>query len=132
MTNLPISPRFLVAVLWADAVSGLACGVLHLAAAGPLSAWFGLPQALLTGSGAALLVFAAWAAWTAHSISRGRVLVLAAANALWVLGCLELLFTGAAGTLPGHAWLLVQAVAVGALAAIQWLGVRGRSAASLA
>jgi cation transport ATPase len=120
------SPRFLPAVLWIDAASAAVIGMLQIAAAARLAGWLGLPAGLLSASGLALLPVAAWAAWTARSrpVSRPAVLVLVGVNAAWVLGCLELLLTGAAGTLFGAAWLVWQAVAVGGLALLEWLGLR--------
>ncbi|MBE7368493.1 hypothetical protein [Ramlibacter pallidus] len=125
--NLIASPRFLPAVLWADAASGLATGVLQVAAAPVLAGWLGLPQGLLSASGYALFAYAAFAAWLARGrpVSRGGVVLLVLANLVWVAGCVELLFTGAAATWLGQGWLLVLAVAVGALAALEWAGLRG-------
>ena len=122
--NLFTPPRFLPTVLWADAGSALATGLLQLAAAPLLAQWFGLPPVLLTASGWVLLAVAAYAAWCARQPRRPAVLALVAGNALWVLGCLELLFTGGAGTLLGQAWLVVQAVAVGVLAELEWIALR--------
>jgi hypothetical protein len=131
--NLVSSPRFLPAVLWADAVSALATGVLQLAAAPLLSAWFGLPAGLLTASGWVLLAVAGYAAWTARApIRRPAVLALVAGNALWVLGCVELLLTGAAATALGSAWLVIQALAVGVLAELEWIGLRRTASAAMA
>ena len=59
--NLTSSPRFLPTVLWLDAASCLATGLLQLAAPAALSAWFGLPAALLATSGWMLLAVAAFA-----------------------------------------------------------------------
>jgi hypothetical protein len=131
--NFLASPRFLPAVLWADAASALATGVLQLTAAPLLSAWFGLPTGLLTTSGWVLLAVAAYAAWTARNpIRRPAVLALVAGNALWVAGCVELLLTGAAATALGVAWLVIQALAVGVLAELEWMGLRRTSSAAMA
>ena len=131
--NILSSPRFLPAVLWGDAASALATGVLQLAAAPLLAAWFGLPEGLLTASGWVLLAVAAYAAWLARGpIRRPAVLALVAGNALWVAGCLELLLTGAAGTALGAAWLVLQAVAVGILAELEWIALRRAPSPALA
>ncbi|MCD6077313.1 MAG: putative rane protein [Ramlibacter sp.] len=124
--TLIASPRFLPAVLWADAAAGLATGVLQVAAGPVLARWLGLPQGLLSASGVALFAYAAFAAWLARGrpVSRGGVMLLVAGNLAWVLGCMELLFTGAAATPLGQAWLVMLAVAVGALAALEWAGLR--------
>jgi hypothetical protein len=131
--NFVSSPRFLPTVLWADAASALATGVLQLAAAPLLAEWFGLSAGLLTASGWVLLAVAAYAAWLARGpIRRPAVLALVAGNALWVLGCVELLLTGAAATAFGVAWLVVQALAVGFLAELEWLGLRRSSSTAMA
>ncbi len=120
------SPRFLPAVLWVDAAAGVATGTLQVAAAPLLAGWLGLPQGLLSGAGIALFAYAAFAAWLARGrpVSRIGVLLLVFGNLAWVAGCLELLFTGAATTALGQAWLALLALAVGALAALEWAGLR--------
>ena len=123
--NLATSPRFLPAVLWADAVSCLACGALQLAAAPLLAQLLGLPQGLLVATGWVLIGVAAFAAWLARGrpASRIGVYLLVAGNAGWVLGCLELAIGSGVSPL-GIGYLLFQAVAVLALAVLEWAGVR--------
>ena len=120
------SPRFLRSVLWADAASGAATALLQLTAGGALASLLGLPAGLLVASGLALLVYVAGAAYLAscEPVPRGPVWALVLGNWAWVAGCLALLFTGAAGTTLGQAYLVVQAVAVAALAELQWMGLR--------
>lgn len=121
-----ISPRLPRAVLWADAISGVATALLHLALPDVLAPWLGLAPSLLLGSAVALVAFAVLAASLASRAAppRGPVLVLAFGNIAWAIGCLALLFAGVAGTAMGQAYLLVQAVAVGVLGELQWLAVR--------
>ena len=120
------SPRFLSVVLWLDAASAAGLGLLHVATGRALAGWLGLPPALVLASGIALFLFAVLAARAARSrpVWRGGVLLLIAGNLVWVLGCLELLFVGAAGTALGAAYLAVHAAAVGGLAMLEWLGLR--------
>jgi hypothetical protein len=120
------SPRFLPAVLWADAASAAATGALHAAAAPWLAPVLGLPQGLLSTSGWVLFAVAAFAAWLARGrpVPRAGVLLLVGVNVAWVVGCIELLATGAAATSLGHAWLVLLAAAVGALAVLEWAGLR--------
>ncbi|MEJ8837008.1 hypothetical protein [Ramlibacter sp. AN1133] len=122
--------RFLFLLLWADAASAAASGALQVVAAPSLARWFGLPPALVLASGGVLLAVAAFAAWLARSPRRGGVLTLVGLNAAWVLGCLELLLSGGALTALGTGWLVLQAVAVGVLAELEWLALRrvGRTA----
>jgi len=122
------SPRFLRTVLVADAVSGAATALLQLTAAGLLSEILGVSAGLLVGSGIVLLFFIAGAAWLANCdpIPRGGTWLLIVGNWMWVGGCITLLLTGAASTTLGQTYLVVQAVAVAALAELQWFGVRAR------
>jgi hypothetical protein len=130
--NLTSSPRFLSTVLWVDAASCLATGLLQLAAPAALSAWFGLPLGLLTATGWALLAVAAFAAVAALAPRPPLVWAMVAGNAAWLLGCAELLLTGAAGTALGVAWIVMQAVVVAVLGELEWLGLRRAPAAAMA
>lgn len=127
------SPRFLRAVLWFDASTGYGLGALHLAAPALLSHGLGLPAALLQVSGVMLLGFAllATALARADRIPRGWLAVLVWGNACWALASLGLLL-GTALEPPfwGQAYLLMHAVSVAALAAVQWGGLRRLPAAS--
>lgn len=121
------SPHFLRRVLWLDAASGVATGLLHVAFAEALAPMLGLPVKLLLWSGCALAAFVLFIVWIAmqRTISAGPVRLLIAANAAWVLGCVGLLVSGAVTpTLLGEVFLIVQAVAVGVLAELEWIGVR--------
>jgi len=122
---------FLRRVLLADgAVSG-ACGALMLAGAAPLAGLLGVPEGLLRWAGLSLLPWAALVLWLARraSISRGAILSVIVLNALWAVDCLLLLLSGwVAPTALGVAFLLVQAVTVGVLAELQYVGLRRVSA----
>ena len=120
------SPRFLPAVLSIDAVSAGASGLLHVAAASALAGWLGLDARLVSASGLALFAVAALALWAARSkpVPRAAVYLLVAINAAWVVGCVELLLTAGGLTTLGQAFLVLQAVFVGALAQLEWMGVR--------
>jgi hypothetical protein len=124
------SPRFLRAVLWADAASCAGTALLQLAGAAVLAPMLGLPTGVLQASAFILCGVAPFAAWLARRDPpwRAGVLFLAVGNALWVLACLALLFTGAAGTAAGQAWLVLQAVAVGVLAELEFTAVRRQPA----
>jgi hypothetical protein len=130
--NLTSSPRFLSTVLWLDAASCLATGLLQIAAPEALSAWFGLPAGLLTATGWALIAVAVFAAFAARAPRAPLVWIMVAGNAAWLLGCVELLLTGAAGTALGVAWIVVQAVVVGVLGELEWLGLKRAPATAMA
>ena len=63
---------------------------------------------------------------------RPAVYLLIAGNAAWVAGCLELLFAGPGLTVMGRAFLVMQAVFVGLLAELEWIGLRRAPAAAWA
>lgn len=127
LSSLAASPQFLRRVLWLDAGTGLATGLLQVLLAEQLAALLGLPVGLLVASGWAIFAYVALITFTAtrQPISHALVWLLIAANSLWVLGCLVLLFGGlVTPTLAGQGFIAVQAVAVGLLAELQWFGVR--------
>lgn len=127
LSSLLASPHFLRRVLWLDAATGVATGLLQCAFADALAPLLGLPASLVLGSGVALGVFVLGIAWiaTRKTIPAGAVWLLIGANALWVLGCLGLLASSlVAPTLLGVSFLISQAVTVGVLADLEWMGVR--------
>ena len=127
LSSFAHSPRFLRRVLWLDAITGVATGLLQLLLADTLAVFLGLPAGLLVASGWALFGYVALIAFIATRpfIPRPLVWLLIVANGLWVVGCLALMFGGlVAPTLAGKAFIAVQAVAVGLLAELQWFGVR--------
>lgn len=114
-------------VLWADALSGSATAVLHLALAGSLAALLGLPTGLLSASGILLLLYVALAGLLALQSTPPRALLgaLVVGNFAWVAACAFLLFGGSVSPTPlGQAYLVVQAVAVLVLAELQWMALR--------
>jgi hypothetical protein len=82
---------------------------------------------VLVISGVLLLLFVAAAAYVAlcDPIPRPLVSVLIAANWAWVIASAGVFFADAATmTQLGKAYVIVQAVAVAALAELEWLGLR--------
>lgn len=127
MSSLMSSPRFLRAVVWFDAFTGVLLGALHLLLTDWLADWLGLPAGLLVVSGALLLGYAALAGAIARSDSmpRGWLAVLIVGNFAWALASLALLLGSALAPTPlGQAYLAVHVVSVALLAELQWLGVR--------
>lgn len=121
------SPRFLRNVLWADAAAGAGSSLLHLLAAGALAELLGLPHAILVMSGAALVVYLAAAAYLAicDPTPRRGVGMLIAANWAWVGACAVIFMINVSALTPlGQAYLLVHALAVAALAELEWFGLR--------
>lgn len=125
MTTRPNT--FLRYALLADAVASGATGLLMAAGAGPLSGLLSLPEPLLRWAGLTLLPFAILVGLAARpeAPSRSAALAIVVVNALWVADSFALLATG--WIQPnglGIAFVTIQALAVGALAAAQVAGLR--------
>ncbi len=114
-------------VLWADAAAGAGMAALHLAAAAPLAEWLGMSPRLLLASGWLLLPFVLLAGSLAlrREAAGGALALLVAGNFLWVLASAVVLWgtTWVTGGW-GQAYVAVQAVAVLALAELQWMALR--------
>lgn len=113
-------------VLKLDALSCLATGALMLFGATFLDGLLGLPAGLLEGAGLILLPFAAvvWVLAGRSTLPRLAVWAVVAVNALWVVESIALLLSGwVAPTGLGIAFVIVQAVAVAALAELEVIGL---------
>jgi len=120
--------------LQADAIFSGTSGVLLALGAGEFAPLLNLPEALLREAGLFLTVYAASVGWLGTRVSFPKILVAAvvAGNAAWTLSSIALMFSGAVSpNLMGEAVLAAQAIAVGVLAELQFLGLR-RSGAALA
>jgi hypothetical protein len=121
------SPRFLSRVMWADAASCAATGLVQVAGSDGLARLTGLPGPLLLGTGLFLLGYALLAAWIASRDPSPRLLIalVALGNLGWALGGIALL-AGAlvASTTLGKAWVIAQIATVLLLADLQWAGLR--------
>jgi hypothetical protein len=110
-----------------DAIVTGANGAAYLIAASPLGELLGLSSALLRGTGAFLLAFAAavWLTADRPSIPRGSAYAIVAANAAWAVGSLV---TGLAGwgtpETAGTVWIVLQAIVVAGFAGLQLAGLR--------
>ena len=113
--------------LLADALLSGATALLLVIAAGPLSSLLGLGVGLLRGAGWFILPFAGLAAsmrWRAR-LSRTPVFVLVVGNALWAVDSVLVLLLGwIEPTVPGEVFVVGQAVIVGVLAELQFIGLR--------
>lgn len=127
--SLLSSPNFLRRVLWADAISCLACGLLQVAFPGSMRELLGLPAGLLVHTAEFLLVYSVVVAWLA---TRGQppafmVWLLVLGNAGWAVACVALLTAGGlAPTVLGKAYIVMQALTVAVLAELQYYALRGR------
>lgn len=118
---------FLRRVLLADAAVSAAAGLLMAGAAGLLAGLLGLPEPLLRGAGLALLPYGALVAFVATraQLAPAAVWAVIALNALWVFDSLGLLLSGwVAPNLLGYAFVLLQAIAVGVFAELEFVGLR--------
>jgi hypothetical protein len=113
--------------LIADAVASGAIALPLLAGAGFLSGPLGLPVELLRYTGVALVPFVVFVAYvgTRPEIPREAAGAIVVMNFAWSAGSVALLVSGAVtATVLGYAFVLAQALAVGVLAELQWIGLR--------
>lgn len=113
--------------LFVDAAVSGATGLLLLVAGGWLGAQLDLPPMLLRAAGVILLPFAAAVGYAAahDPLSRGAVHAIVGVNLAWAIASIALLFTGhvSPNTL-GIAFVVIQALAVAALADVQFMALR--------
>ncbi|SNT37350.1 hypothetical protein SAMN05216374_3549 [Tardiphaga sp. OK246] len=118
-----------------DAVVSGAMALLLTFATGLLAPLLHLPEALLLESGLFLIAYAALVGWlgTRATMPKLLVLVIIIGNALWTLGSIGLLFSGAVTpNLLGQIFVAAQAIAVGVFAELQYIGLRRSAAAQAA
>jgi hypothetical protein len=125
-----IPSRLLRVALGIDAAASGALAILQIVAAGMTARLLGLSEGLLLGTGLFLAAYVVLLILLARSAAVPRVLVLlvAAGNVAWGVGCIALAATLRVDlTLLGSDYLLFQVVAVIAFAAAQALGLRQSS-----
>jgi hypothetical protein len=125
---------FLRRAILADAIFSGISALLLAFGASALAPLLDLPEALLRETGLFLIAYAALVGWlgTRASMPRALVAIVIAGNAAWTLASVALLFSGAVTpNLLGEAFVVMQAIAVGAFAELQYIGLR-RSGAALA
>ncbi|MFC0241550.1 hypothetical protein [Rhodopseudomonas telluris] len=119
--------------LQADALVSGAMALLLVTGAGALAPMLALPQPLLLETGLFLIAYAAFVGWlgTRAALQRPLVLLVIIGNALWTLASIALLLSSAvAPNGVGIAFVVIQAIAVGVFAELQYMGLkRSRSAA---
>jgi hypothetical protein len=125
---------FLRRAVLADAIFSGASALLLTFGAGALAPLTNLPEALLRETGLFLVAYAALVGWlgTRPSMPKPLVWIVIAGNAAWTVASIALLFSGAVTpNLLGAAAVAMQAIAVGAFAELQYVGLR-RSDVALA
>jgi hypothetical protein len=116
--------------LQADTVFSGTGAVLLTLGAGELAPLLNLPEALLREAGLFLIVYAAFVGWLSTRTGFPKILVVAvvAGNAAWTLSSIALIFSGAVTpNVLGEIALAMQAIIVGILAELQFLGLRRSS-----
>jgi hypothetical protein len=125
---------FLRRALLADAVVSGAMALLLTFGAGVLTSLLGLPETLLLESGLFLIAYAAFVGFLGSRAAMPKMLVLLVivGNAAWTLASVSLLLSGTVSpNLLGVAFVVMQAIAVGVFAELQFIGLR-KSAAAMA
>jgi hypothetical protein len=118
---------FLRRAVLADAIFSGASALLLAFGAGALAPMLNLPEALLREPGLFLIAYAALVGWlgTRQSMPKALVGIVIAGNAAWTIGSIALLFSGAVTpNLLGEAVVAIQAIATGAFAELQYIGLR--------
>jgi|SRR5882672_7545746 len=126
MTRIPMN-TFLRSALALDAIASGVMGVALSAVPVLLANLLALPEMLLRYTGIFLIVYALFVAWMATRERPIGALVWAIiiGNAIWVIDSLLLLASGwVTPTALGYVFVIVQAVAVGVFAELQFIGVR--------
>ena len=125
---------FLRRAIQADAIFSGVSAVLLTLGASELAPLLNLPEALMRETGLFLIAYAALVGWlgTRITMPKALVVVVIAGNAAWTMASIALLFSGAVTpNLLGEAAIAMQAIVVGALAELQYIGLR-RSSGALA
>ena len=126
--------QFLRRAILGDAIFSGASAVMLTFGGGGLAPWLNLPEALLRETGLFLIVYAILVGWlgTRQAMPKAMVAIVIAGNVAWTLASIALLFSGAVTpNLLGEVFVAAQAIATGALAELQYIGLR-RSGGELA
>jgi uncharacterized protein YjeT (DUF2065 family) len=119
--------QFLRRAILADAIFSGLSAVLLTFSAGMLAPLTNLPEAFLRETGLFLIAYAALVGWlgTRRSMPKVLVVIVIAGNAAWTLASIALLFSGwVTPNLLGEILVAMQAIAVGAFAELQYIGLR--------
>jgi len=125
---------FLRRAIQADAIFSGASAVLLTLGASELAPLLNLPEALLSETGLFLIAYTALVGWlgTRQAMPKALVVILITGNAAWAVASIALLFSGTVTpNLLGEGFVVIQAIVVGALGELQYVGWR-RSSDALA
>ena len=118
---------FLRRAILGDAIFSGASAMLLTFGAGALAPLLNLPETLLLETGLFLIAYAILVGWlgTRQSMPKALVMIVIAGNAAWTIASIALLFSGAVTpNLLGEIFVAAQAIVVGALAELQYIGLR--------
>lgn len=127
MTEIIRVSNFLRFVLFADAATGIACGLLLSAGGSFLQNLSGLPVTLMFYAGLSLFPFAAFLIYTAtrKSVSKTAIWLIIGLNLLWTIDSFLLLASGyVAPTTFGYVFVIFQAIGVLIFADLEFIGLR--------
>ncbi|MBV8755557.1 MAG: hypothetical protein JO328_22095 [Hyphomicrobiales bacterium] len=127
MTNVVPMSRPLRLALLADAVASGATAALLVAGAGVLERWLALPAGLTREAGLVLIPYIVLVVVVASRPATpvATVMAIIAINAAWTAASVLLLLGGwVSPTLLGIAFVMAQALAVGAFGVIQYVCLR--------
>ena len=127
MTEIIRVSKFLRYVLFADAATCVACGLLLAAGGARLQEILGLPVSLMFYAGLSLFPFAAFLVYAAtrKSISKTAVWVIIGLNLLWTIDSFLLLAVASpAPTAPGYVFVIFQALGVLMFADLEFIALR--------
>lgn len=125
---------FLRRALQADAIVSGAMALLLVFGAGFLASLLNLPEAFLRNTGLILVVFALGVGCpaTREMMPKAAVWAVIAINAVWTIDSIVLLASGwVSPNLLGQAFIVMQAIAVGVFAELEFIGLR-KSASTVA
>lgn len=118
---------FLRRAVQGDAVITGAMAILLVAGASLLAPTLNLPETFLRQVGIFLIVYAALVGFlgTREQMPKLAVWLVIAANAIWAIDSIGLLFTGwVSPNALGQAFIAAQAIAVAAIAELQYIGLK--------
>ena len=125
---------FLRRAILGDAIFSGVSALLLTFGAGELAPLLNLPTALLRETGLFLIAYAALVGWlgTRASMPKALVGIVIVGNVAWTVASIALLFSGAVTpNLLGEVFVAIQAITVGVLAELQYIGLR-RSGSAVA
>lgn len=118
---------FLRRALQADAIFSGASALMLVLGAGLFASLTNLPETFLHNTGLVLVIYAALVGYlgTRGIVSKAAVWAVIAVNVIWAIDSIILLVSGwVSPNLLGQALIVMQAIAVGVFAELQFIGLR--------